>query len=138
VFEVFNMAKDDEPLKRLLIDESDVMKDMEKIVDKASKFFKIEKPSGRIIFQNFGALTDLQRIAIVLVGKYFASKLGLIQSHTLGVSEIAKESGRPVTTLSGKLKELVDKGFVEKLPGRKYSIVYHRINEIFDKVLLAK
>lgn len=129
------MTDESEILKKLVVEEKDVTKEMEKLVEEASKHFRIEKPSGRIIFQNFGALSDRQRIAIVLLGKYFAYRLMLIENPSLSISEIAKELGRPMTTLSGPIKELVTKGYVENLPGRKYRVAYHRMKEIFDDTL---
>ena len=132
------MVEENEVLKKLIIEEKDTIKEMEKLVEEAAKFFKVEKPSGRIIFQNFGALTDQQRISVILLGKFFANKLGIIDNSMLSISEIAKELGRPMTTLSGYMKGLTDKGLIEKLPGRKYRVAYHRINEILETILLPK
>jgi len=74
-----------------------------------------------------------------LIGKYFAVKAGLSNvSDSLSVSEIARELGRPKTALSGPLKELLTKGFIEKLTDRKYRIAYQRIQEIFDVILTKK
>ncbi|MEW5896183.1 MAG: helix-turn-helix domain-containing protein [Nanoarchaeota archaeon] len=132
------MTEENEILKKLVVEEKDITKEMEKLVGEASKHFRIEKPSGKIIFQNFGTLNDKQRIAIVLLGKYFANRLSMIENPSLSISEIAKEIGRPMTTLSGNMKELVNKGYVEYLPGKKYRVAYHRIKEIFDDVLGTK
>ncbi len=130
--------EESEILKRLVVEEKDTVKELGKLVEMAAEFFKIEKPTGRIIFQNFGTLSDQKRISIVLLGKYFAGKLGMLEKTDLGISEIAKEIGRPMTALSGPLKDLTDKGLVEKLPTRTYRIAYHRLPEIFDKVLKSK
>jgi len=132
------MPEENEILKRLVVEEKDITKEMEKLVDEASKFFRIEKPSAKIIFQDFGSLNDKQRIAIILLGKYFAHKLKMLENPSLSISEIAKELGRPMTTLSGNMKELISKGYVEYLPGKKYRVAYHRIKEIFDDILNAK
>lgn len=132
------MVEEREVLRKLVIEEKDVTKEMEKLVDEATKIFRIEQPSGRIIFQNFGGLTDRQRILVILVGKYFANRLSIVENSSLSISEISKELGRPMTTLSKPLGETVKEGFVESLPGRKYKVAYHRIREIFDKMLLTK
>ncbi len=132
------MVEENEILKKLLVEEKDITKEMEKLVEEASKHFRIEKPSGKIIFQNFGSLNDKQRIAIVLLGKYYANRMKMIENPSLSISEIAKEIGRPMTTLSGNMKELVTKGYVEYLPGKKYRVAYHRIKEIFDDILNTK
>lgn len=132
------MTDESEVLKKLVIEEKDVIKETEKYVEEASKYFRIEKPSGRIIFQNFGALTDKQRIAIILLGKYFACKLMLIKEPSLNITEISKELGRPMTTLSSSLGDLVKKGYVEYLSGKKYKISYNRIKEIFSEISQKK
>jgi len=132
------MTEETDILKKLVVEEKDVTKELEKLVEDASGIFRIEKPSGRIIFQDFGALNDKQRILVLLIGKYFATKIGIIKDSSLGISQIAKELGRPMTALSGPMRDLVKDGFVEKIPGRKYKITYHRIKDIFSKILLSK
>lgn len=132
------MPEESEILKKLVVEEKDITKELEILVEEASKYFRIEKPSGKIIFQNFGSLNDKQRIAIVLLGKYFAQRLKMIENASLSISEIAKEIGKPMTTLSKGMKELVTRGYIEYLPGKKYRVAYHRIKEIFDNVLNTK
>jgi DNA-binding transcriptional ArsR family regulator len=131
------MADEKSVFSKLVIDEKETVKELEKLVEIATKIFRIEKPSGRIIFTSFGKLTDRQRILSVLVGKYFASKIGIIENSSLSISEIASELGRPMTTLSKPLGELTKQGFVESLPGRKYTVAYHRLSEIFEKGMIS-
>src|SRR5437764_883414 len=126
------MPDEKEILKKLVVEEKDVISDLVNLVERAKEVFVIEKSSGRIIFKSFGKLSDAQRICALLVGKYFALKLGLIEEAALGISEIAKELSRPMTTLSRPVGELITKGYVEKLTTRKYIIVYHRIKDVFD------
>lgn len=129
------MTDESEILKKLIVEEKDITREMEKLIDECSKYFQIEKPSGRILFKDFGSLSDKQRIAIVLLGKYFANRSRIIENPSLSISEIANELGRPMTTLSGNMRELVTKGYVEYLPGRKYRVAYHRIKDIIDDIL---
>jgi hypothetical protein len=119
-----------EVLKKLLVDERDVLKELAEVVNDAKDIFQIENPSGRIIFKDSAKLTDMQRVAALLVGKYFAMKLGLIHSNTLGLSDIAKEVGRPMSALSGPVGDLTKKGLLEKLPTRKYGVAFNRIREL--------
>jgi len=127
------------PFEKLFIDETKVMKQLEVQITLASEIFSIERPSGRILFKNFGHLSDPQRISALLVGKYFAVKAGLSGvSDSLSISEISKELGRPKTALSGPVKDLLSKGFIEKLTDRKYRVAYQRIQEIFDVILIKK
>ena len=101
-------------------------------------FFRIEKESGKIRFENFGILTDQQRINSALIGKYFANMLEIVKENSMSISQISNELGRPMTSLSGEIKKLTQKGYVEKLTTRKYRIVYHRISEILDEIIKNK
>lgn len=125
---------DREILERLVVDKNEMRKILDQLAEKSLKIFRIEKESGKIIFQSFGSLSDPDRISALLIGKYFAVELEIIKENSLSISEIAKEIGRPITALSGPIKELVKKGFVEWLPTRKYRIVYHRMGEILDNL----
>src|SRR3972149_2596065 len=124
-------------LNKLFIDEAETLKDLEQLVDSASKVFRIERPSGKVIFRDFRRLTDKQRIGALLSGKYFAAKSHVIAEHTLGIAEIAKELGRPVNSLSGPIRQLIKEGFVEGLPDKKYSIVHHRLKDLLGSVLAS-
>lgn len=126
------MTDEKEILRKLLVEEKDIIKDLANLVERAKNIFVIEKSSGRVIFKDFGKLSDPQRISALLIGRYFAKKLELLEDSSLGVSEIAQSLGRPKTALSGPLKDLSTKGFVEKLSNRKYDIAYNRIKDIFE------
>ena len=132
------MVGENDALRKLVVTKEDIAKERDNQVEEARKYFRIESQTGRIIFQDYGSLSDKQRVAIVLIGKYFASELKMIESPSLSISEIAKELGRPMTTLSKPTRELVDKGYIEYLPGKKYRVAYHRIKEIFSDILDTK
>ena len=125
-------AEEKKVLSKLLVDESTVIANLAEQVDKVSKVFRIENPSGRIIFESFLDMSDRKRVAALLLEKYFACRLGLIQEDSLAVSEIAGELEKPMTSMSGLLAGLIQDGFVMRLPIRKYRIVYHRIPAIID------
>lgn len=126
------MTKEIKMLESLLVDETDIIKDLAKIIEHAKEIFVIEKATGKIIFRNFGQLTDRQRISALLIERYFAGKLGLIEDNMLGISEIANILGRPKTALSGPIRDLLSKSYVEKLSNRKYLVNYNRIKDIFE------
>jgi len=128
-------AEERKILKKLVVNKGDIIKNLANQVEQVRQVLQIEDPGARIIFPNFGGLNDQQRVAALLLGKYFASRLELIADAALGISEIAQELGRPKTSLSGPVKDLVDDGFVEKLPIRKYVIAYNRIVDIVPFLL---
>ena len=126
------MTNEKNILEKLLVSEEDIIKNLSDLVDKAKDVFVIEKLTGRVMFKDFGDLTDPQRILALLVGRYFATRLNLLDDSSMRVSEIANALGRPKTSLSGPLKNLVTKTYVEKLSNRKYSISYNRISDVFE------
>ena len=125
-------ADEKKVLSKLLVDESAVIANLAEQVEKVTKVFRIENPSGRIIFESNLDLSDRKRVVALLLEKYFSHRLGLIQDDSLGVSEIADELGKPVTSMSGLVGGLMQDGFVIRLPIRKYRVVYHRIPSIID------
>jgi len=132
------MTEEQEILKKLLVDEKDLIKDMPSIVEKVREVFVIENRTGRVIFINIEALSDSQRISALLLGRYFAQKLALIDFYPIGVAEMANQLGRPKTALSGPLKDLITKGLTEKLTNKKYGLAHHRIRDVADFILKRK
>ena len=116
------MPTEKEILNRFLVDEKDIIEDLANLVEKATNIFVIEKSTGTIIFKNFGKLTDRQRISALLVGRYFAGRLDLIEDVSLGVTEMANALGRPKTTLSGTVRDMLSKTYIEQLSNRKYRV----------------
>src|SRR2546425_6208646 len=101
-------ADEKKVLRKLLVDEGETIRSLSTQVERVKEVFAIENPTGRIIFRRFGELgSDTRRVAALLLGKYFAQRLELVQDNSLGVSEIAHELGRPVTAMSGPLKGLL-------------------------------
>jgi hypothetical protein len=127
-----------EVLRKLVVDEREVIKSLADLVERAKSVFSIAAPSGKIIFQNFGELSDEKRILVLLLGKYFARRLGFTDTAELGISGIAEELGRPKTALSGDVGNLIKDGLIEKMPDRTYRIAYNRLRDVFNKILPDK
>ena len=133
------MVDEKEILSKLVVQEKDAAEDLERLVEEVSKHFKIENPSGKIMFVDYAKLSDRQRIAALLMGTYFAYKLGLKSAFDLKIGDIAQELSRPVTALSGPIKELVKRGYVDySASDKKYRAAYHRVNDIVSDVLSNK
>ena len=93
----------------------------------------------------YGTMTPLKQIASIsapdsraIMIQPWDARLSIIKENSLGVTEMAKELGRPKTALSGPLKELLKKGYAEKLPNRKNVVAYHRINDIIKEYFGVK
>lgn len=131
------MSKEKEILKDILVDESDVIQNLASIVKKAKDIFVIEKESGKVIFKNYSKLSNPQKICSVLIGKYFAKRLDIIDDHTATISEISEELDVLQTTLSSPLKSLRKTGQILYEKSR-YRINPHRIEEIIKSILKEK
>lgn len=120
-----------EVLKDILVSEEGIIHNLLEIVKKAKEIFVLEEKSGKIIFKNYSKLTNPQRISAILIGKYFAERLNIIQDNSMEGSEISNELNIPQTTLSAPLKSLKVKGLILSEKG-KYRVNPHRIEEIIS------
>jgi len=118
-------------LKDILVSEEGMIHNLSEIIKKAKKIFVLEEKSGKIIFKNYSKLTNPQRISAILIGKYFAKRLNIIQDNSMEGPEISNELNIPQTTLSAPLKSLKDKGLISSEKG-KYRVNPHRIEEIIS------
>jgi biotin operon repressor len=130
------MVNDKEIMSKLLIDEKDTEKLVERSVEKAQKIFRIESKSGRIIFNDINSLTEKQKICSLLVSRYFAFKLGLVESDSLNGSSIAAELGSNENTVWGKLSELTQEGIIERRE-QKYKVHHYKIESVLDGILTS-
>ena len=128
------MSDEHRILKDLVINENEIIDNLVSTIQKIKDFFRIEDKSGKIIFQNYSKLTNPQKICCVLMGKYFANRLSIIEDHTASVSELSSELDIPVTTLSAPLKSLRKSNWVLYAESR-YKINIHQIDEIVDSLL---
>lgn len=131
------MTDEKEILKNILVDESATIQNLAKIVQKAKDIFVMEKSSGKIIFKNYSKLTNPQKITCILIGRYFAKRLGFIDDHTMTISDISKNLDVLQTTLSSPLKSLRKSGQILYEKSR-YRINPHRIEEIIDSITTNK
>lgn len=125
------MTNEKDTLKDILVSEEDVIQNLSEIVKKAKEIFVLEEKSGKIIFKNYSKLTNPQRIFVVLIGKYFAKRLNIINNNSMEISELSEELNIPQTTLSSPLKALKTKGLILYDKG-KYRINPHRTEEIIS------
>lgn len=125
------MKTEKDILKDIVAKEEDVIQNLSEIVKKAKDIFMVEEQSGKIIFKNYSKLKNQQKICALLIGKYFAKRIGIIGDNIMSGSEISKELNIPQTTLSAPIKSLREDGFILEDKG-KYRINPHRIEEIID------
>jgi len=122
------MTNEKDILKDILVSEEDAIQNLSEIVNRAKKIFVLEAKSGKIIFKNYSKLTNPQRISAVLIGKYFAKRLNIVNNNSMENSELSEVLNIPQTTLSAPLKALKTKGLILYDKG-KFRINPHRIEE---------
>lgn len=120
-------------IKQLFISEEDTIAKLKELVELSKPYFGIERPSGKIILNHSKCGSNINKISLFLIGKYFAKEGGLIENGVFTLKEISEGIGVIVTTLSGPLGTLVNSGIVDK-KGDSHKIVYHKIEGFLKSI----
>lgn len=126
------MEKKREILSKLLVSEEETLGELEELVTMASRLLRIEKETGESFFTTPKDLTNKDKIALLLVGKYFAKELGLKTDTAFSTGELSEKLNVPSTTLSKPLGQLVEEKIIRKTDDGKYIIVYHKIKGLLE------
>ena len=118
-------------LKKMLIDEDAVF---ERLVDRASNLFKIDK-SGDIIFLiPKSQLTHRQTIALVSLGRYFAAELGIFETDTVTSDDLSAYMNTDKRTITARLADLKKEGVVQSVERGTFRVSILGINKILDEL----
>jgi len=118
-------------LQKMLIDE-DAM--FERLVERASKLFKIDK-SGNVVFLiPTSQLTQRQTIALVALGRYFAAELGVLESDTVTASALLPYVDTDKKGISARLADLKKEGIVQNVERGAFRISILGIGKILDEL----
>lgn len=118
--------------KELLIDKT---KRVESLVKKAKEIIGIDKDTGDVlILVSRAKLTDREMIGLQLVGKFFASELGLTNSPSATADELSRKIGIDSSIISARLHDLKVEGFIRNPKRGEHEIVFPRIDEFLDFV----
>ena len=118
-------------LKKMLIDEDAVF---ERLVDRASNLFKIDK-SGNIIFLiPKSRLTHRQSIALVLLGRYFAAELDILETDTMTSSDLSPYVNTDKKSITARLADLKKEGVVQSIERGTFRVSILGINKILDEL----
>jgi len=116
--------------KELLIDKT---KQVESLVKKAKDLLGIDKDSGdTIILVSRAKLRDEDLIALHLIGRFFASELGLVDGPSLSHKELSKKTGIKEAVVAARLHDLKTKGYVRSPKRGEHEIIFPRIGELLD------
>lgn len=120
-------------LKRLEFSQEEHLERLEQIVERASRFLKIDPNSGRVYLTDEGRrLTVPRQILLVLIGRGFAHDLGHGPDDKMDYKEIAADLNRSAGGVSTELSDLVRERDVEKDGEGRFSVPFYRIEPILS------
>lgn len=121
-----------EILQRLVVDETETLK---RIVGKAERILKIDKKTGEtLISAPRSKLTDKDQISVLLLGRYFANRLGLVNTDSMTVAEIADKLTIEEKAASARLSELKRERITENVSRGEYRISYVNVERMLDEL----
>lgn len=121
-----------EIFQEMLIDDESIL---EKVVEKAKQVFKVDK-SGTVIFLvSRTKLTHRQEIAMVLLGRYFASELDIANSDIMTAKELAEIVEPDKSSVAARLNELKKERVVESPERGQFRISILGVEKILDEIL---
>ena len=126
--------KKGEILKELFLSKEDTLQELRAIVDLSKKYFRTDKETGRMIFNNDITVGNKEKICLLLISKYLAKEGGVIKSSSMKLRDICNELKIIKTTLSNPLKILIDKGIIEKNENKEYYVPYYKIKSFFESL----
>lgn len=121
-------------LERLLIDE---LKALEEIVQRAEKVLRINKHTGEaVILLPREKLSKKDLIALQVIARYFAFKLGLVTTDNITISEIMERTGiQDAKVISARLSDLRKDGILEQVEHGKYRVSVPNLSRYLDELI---
>lgn len=125
-----------EILKDLVFSREDTLEKLKDLVNESKSLIGIEQDSGKIIIIKAN-LPLKEKVILLLIGKYFAKELGLIDSEKVDVDTLRKELGVESRALSRPIGDLIKSNLIDKEED-KYSIKHYQIENCINKINEAK
>ena len=121
-----------EILRDLVFSKEDTIERLKDLVNKSKSLIGIEQDSGKIIIiKNNLALKD--KVTLLLVGKYFAKELGIINSEKVDFDTMKKELVAESRALSRPIGELIKNNIIYK-EDDEYSIKHYQIENCVNRI----
>lgn len=131
------MTAEDEQkiLSRLVLDEGMALESLDRIVSQATELFLLDPKARKVVLTDKAAthLPDKDKICVFLIGLYYGANkvktqgVPLFSNEGATATEIASFLGKKITSISGRLTELVREGLIEKEKNGYYRIRYYKI-----------
>ncbi len=128
-------TKEQAILRKLLFDEEEFLNRLEETVARALRFFNIEPQTGRVVLSGEGQRRKVaDQVRLMLAGRYFAWRLGVIKADKMSYREIAVELNRPPSGISTEVTDLVRDGDVVRDDDGLLSMPFHRVDGILREM----
>lgn len=125
------MVNKEEVLKRMLIDEDEMF---ERLVERASQFFRIDKRGNIVFLVPASQLTQRQAIALVALGQHFAGELGVSARDTVTADTLLPYVDADKGSISARLAELKREGIVQSVQRGAFRVSILGIGRILDEL----
>jgi len=96
--------------------------DLQTLLEQLSNIIAYNEQEGVFFLKPINTLPAADAILLFLAKRYIEHSLGLRDSPTASSSEIQAAIGKPDKTVSGRLSELLQKGYVRRLDRGDYMI----------------
>jgi len=131
---VFSFIKDIYPNYKL-VSELTLTVDLERLL-RGLKGIISFLPKGRpVILKPTNRLRDSELILTYLVAAYAGNQIGMAEEDNLSMADLLDKTGKPAGTVAGRLSELVNELYVERVGRGKYRVTAYGIKEFMENVL---
>ncbi len=118
-------------LEKLIIDEEELS---EVLIDRLRRYIRLTK-GGEVVFMiPKDQLPVKAQVLLYLAGKKIARELGLTETDTAGIEEIAIALASDYFTVAARLNELKNQRLVFAVERGSYTVQLSRLQEILDMV----
>jgi hypothetical protein len=124
--------KKEEIAKKILVDEDELF---ERIVDKASRIFKLDKRGNMVWTVSLRDLTDKEKVALVLVANFIGNEIGLFETKSISNADIAQRLNMSSMSVGARMAELRDQRIAMQEKMGVHSISLSGIDAVLDGVL---
>lgn len=125
------MSKE-EILKRILIDEEALF---ERLVENASRVFKLDKTGNIVWMIPLDKITDRDKVAMCLLAQHLAAELGIAESTTLSNADLAQRLGMQSMSVGARLAELRDQGVAQQEKVGSHRVIMHGVERVLDNII---
>ena len=128
VYPAYSLVKD----LTLTVDFEALLRDLSGVIA-----FTVEGAVVLVPKERFGKLSVRELIALHLTKVYVGNNLGKVEKSAFSIDELLTAIGGRIGALAGRLSEMVNESFVERVGRGEYKITTYGIEQ-FQKAILPK